>query len=91
MNQSMSYYMPITTDNRSRPLYAYNQLFRDELPQVTRPANICEPRFFLYGDAVYDKDEFKIDVEFGWKAEGRLAIQLCLYEGRPGVIVGRIS
>lgn len=70
--------MSITTDNRPRSLYAFNQLLDRERPQVANPpADEKRPLFFLNGAAVYDLREFRTRYDGLWHTNGdrRLAVQ----------------
>jgi len=85
--------MPITTDNRPLPLFAYNQMLNAEMRQVpTEPADKSKPRYFLFPKGrVQDTEAFVIEYDGLWMANGELTLVIQRLPMRDTVLVGEIS
>ena len=69
--------MPTSTESKPQPLWAYNQLMRHELPQVIRPVDETEYRYFAVGGAIYDICAFTKPIDGFWRtdSDGVIAVQ----------------
>lgn len=78
------------TPIKPQPLYSYNQLLDKEQPQVSRPADVTERRYFLVGSAVYDLKEFTLPHVGFWHTNADQKIAVCQFHDHH-IMVGRVK